>query len=168
MEFYDFEEFFDDANLEKKEFSLWDFSERLEVFQIVTADASRQSITNKDIAAKAYSRQLDHVSFKAHSSYVCCIFIHALGQAGALGIWDAKKMDWCFWFADELFCVEDIKYDETEDLFHGTCEFYYPMSPLGGRVNFEIGPDRTLIEKNYDYIDGDGQKHIGKGQGIGW
>ena len=167
-EFYDFEDYFDENNLDQRQFNLWDFSETIDILKLTAKDNSISTITNKDIAPNLYSDQLDQFSFKVFGRYVCCIFDYAIGQAGALGIWDVSKSDWCFWHSDELFCVDKIDYYESEDLFLGTCDFSYPMSPLGGKVRFEISPTRELKIKDYDYVDGDGNKQIGIGQVFGW
>lgn len=167
-EFDTFYDYFEENNLAQKGFHLWDFCKNLDVLEITTEDSLIQTITAKDIASRMNGVNLDHVSFEAKANYVCCILDYAIGQAGALGIWDVSKSDWCFWHSDELFCVDKIDYYESEDLFLGTCEFSYPMSPLGGKVRFEISPTRELKIKDYDYVDGDGNKQIGIGQVFGW
>lgn len=167
-EFYDFEDYFDENNLDQRQFNLWDFSETIDILKLTAKDNSISTITNKDIAPNLYSDQLDQFSFKVFGRYVCCIFDYAIGQAGALGIWDTKEKNWCFWFSDELFCVEDISYNEIKDFFLGYCGFSHPMSPFGGRVNFEINKDRLLKIQNYEYTNKKGEKIVGSGKVFDW
>lgn len=167
-EFYDFEDYFDENNLGQRNFNLWDFSEPVEILKITAEDNSINTITNKDIAANLYSNQLDHFSFKIYDCYVCCIFDYAIGQAGALGIWNNTDKNWCFWFSDELFCVEDLSYNQKEDFFTGYCQFSHPITPFSGRVNFEIDKDRQLKIQTYDYTDSNGQRVMGTGKIFNW
>ena len=163
-EFYDFEDYFDENNLDQRQFNLWDFSETIDILKLTAKDNSISTITNKDIAANLYSPKFDHFSFKVFGSYVCCIFEFAIGQAGGLGIWDAKIKEWCFWFSDELFCLSELGFSEEQDLFSGKCSFSYPMSPFGGTVDFEINCKRELKSKSYKYIDVNGKEVIGIGK----
>lgn len=163
-EFYDFSDYFYEKDLEQRKFNLWDFSETIEILRLTFEDNSISTITNKDIAPNLYSDQLEHFSFKVFGSYVCCIFEFAIGQAGGLGIWDSATKAWCFWFSDELFCLSELDFSEEQDMFSGKCSFYFPMSPLGGTVDFEINSNRELKAKSYKYIDANGKEIIGIGK----
>lgn len=162
-EFDDFKVYFDKNNL-YPQFNLWGFSETIEFLKLTAEDNSISTITNKDIAANIGHTQFDDLSFKVFGNYLCCIFEFAIGQAGGLGIWDAKIKEWCFWFSDDLFCLSELTFSEDQDVFSGKCSFSYPMSPFGGTVDFEINSKRELKSKSYKYIDVEGKEVIGIGK----
>ena len=140
------------------------YPEEINCIEVLLTEGESIKITNLEIGKKLKNPFFDHIEFRTNNRFVYCIFEFAIGQAGGLGIWDAKIKEWCFWFSDELFCLSELGFNEEQDLFHGKCSFSYPMSPFGGTVDFEINSKRELKSKSYKYIGVDGKEVIGIGK----
>ena len=167
---YEFEDILEqhDKNIyqdsKNKTYNSWEFSEEINCIEVLLTEGESIKITNLEIGKKLKNPFFDHIEFRTNNRFVYCIFEFAIGQAGGLGIWDAKIKEWCFWFSDELFCLSELSFNEEHDLFHGKCSFSYPMSPFGGTVDFEINSKRELKSKSYKYIGVDGKEVIGIGK----
>ena len=145
--------------------NLWKLSSEIVAIQVNLSDETSQRITNKSLY-QINGEEVGNYAIKHNNNFVIVVVQKAIGQAGTLGIWDIKLNDWCFSISAELFCVDNIHYDEKTDQFFGTYSFNFPMSPMKGTGNFKVTKDRAIVELDYRFFDQNGKETRGIGKNI--
>jgi hypothetical protein len=89
----------------------------------------------------------------------------AIGQAGALTIWDFNENKICFSIRDEGFnLINKLEYDKDNDEFYGNFYWDHPMTPIAGDGSFTITKNRKLRTNNHALINDKNQKIYGIGK----
>lgn len=141
---------------------IWRISREVPSITIVLENGKNQEITNLSLY-EINGDAVDAIEISFERNFLFCRIFKAIGQAGTLGIWDSEIQGWCFAYTNELFCVDEITFDEELNEFHGSFSYDFPMSPACGEGCFKITKDRQLETIRYRYIQRDGTEKSGIG-----
>ena len=108
-------------------------------------DGDDQKITNTSIINFHGTEYDGHSLYIVDSNYLLLVISKASGQAGSLGIWDARLNNWCFKFSDEGFNPISFNYNKEDDCFTIESSAYYYGQDLIER-KYLINKNRELIE----------------------
>lgn len=142
---------------------IWRISREIPSIAIVLENGKNQEITNLSLYG-INGDAVDAFEISFECNFLFCRIFRAFGQAGTLGIWDSEVQGWCFAYTNELFCVDEITFDEATNEFHGSFFYDFPMSPACGEGLFKITKDRQLETIRYHYITSDGTEKNGVGR----